>query len=69
MLTVLIKFAIERRCFIIKLKGLDQKKKYLCDYDGLVRSGALLMNAGINLYELPERDGYSTALHFTEVKD
>ena len=69
MLTVLIKFAIERRCFIIKLKGLDPKKKYLCDYDGLVRSGALLMNAGINLYELPERDGYSTALHFTEVKD
>lgn len=68
MLTVLFKFRTETRCLIVRLKGLDPEKKYLCDFDGTVRSGAMLMNAGINLYEMDDRDGCSTAIHFTEVK-
>lgn len=68
MLTLLIKFATERRNFVIKLKGLDADKKYVCDFDGKIRSGAMLMNAGINLHEVPEKDGYSLAMHFEEVK-
>ena len=68
MLTLLIKFATERRNFVIKLKGLDAGKNYVCDFDGRIRSGAMLMNAGINLHEVPEKDGYSLAIHFEEVK-
>ena len=68
MLTLLIKFATERRNFVIKLKGLDAGKNYICDFDGRIRSGAMLMNAGINLHEVPEKDGYSLAIHFEEVK-
>ncbi len=64
MLTVVIKFFMEARNFFIKLKGLDPDKYYKCLEDGEVYSGALLMNAGISLFDYPDRDGDSFALHF-----
>lgn len=68
MFTVVIKFFKEARNFFIKLKGLDPEKYYKCDADGEVYSGALLMNAGFSLYNYPDQDGKSFAIHFEEVK-
>ncbi len=68
MLTVVIKFHLEARNFFIKLKGLDPEKYYKCLENGETYSGALLMNAGISLFDYPDRDGDSYALHFDEVK-
>ncbi len=55
--------------FVLKLAGLDRNKLYMNEADGEVYSGALLMNAGINLTEKIRRDGESVQLHFTEVKN
>ena len=49
--------------FFLKLKGLDKNKFYKCEQTGEVYSGALLMNAGINLSNL-KYTGDSMALHF-----
>lgn len=68
MFTVVIKFFKEARNFFIKLKGLDPEKYYKCDADNEVYSGALLMNAGFSLYNYPDQDGKSFAIHFEEVK-
>ena len=68
MLTVVIKFWTEGGNFFVKLKGLDPEKYYKCDRDGEIYSGALLMNAGISLFDYPDWDGDSFALHFIEVK-
>ncbi len=68
MLTLVVKFARTERNFVIKLKGLDPAKKYVCDFDGKVRSGALLMNAGINFHDICTNDGSSAVMHFDEVK-
>ncbi|MBQ6898390.1 MAG: alpha-galactosidase [Clostridia bacterium] len=68
MLTVVIKFFMEARNFFIRLKGLDPDKYYKCLEDGEIYSGALLMNAGIAMYNYPDRDGESFALHFEAVK-
>lgn len=64
MLTVVIKFFMEARNFFIKLKGLAPDKYYKCLENGEVYSGALLMNAGISLFDYPDGDGDSFALHF-----
>lgn len=52
----------------IKLKGLDKNKLYKNEADGEVYSGALLMNAGLNITGKIWRDGESLTLHLTEVK-
>ena len=49
---------------IIKLKGLDPKKIYLDEATGKAYSGALLMNAGINLTYIANNDGNSEILFF-----
>ncbi|MBR3768399.1 MAG: alpha-galactosidase [Clostridia bacterium] len=68
MLTVVVKFFKEARNFFIKLKGLDPEKFYKCDHNGEVYSGALLMNAGLSMYHLPDGDGESYVIHLEEVK-
>ncbi len=68
MLTVVIKFFMEARNFFIRFKGLDPDKYYKCLEDGEIYSGALLMNAGISMFDYPDRDGESFALHFEAVK-
>ena len=54
--------------FIEKMKGLDPEKYYNIEGTDEVYSGALLMNAGINLTEYRQGDGNSFVLHFVEVK-
>lgn len=68
LLTILIKFSKQRRLFIIKPKGLDPEKKYRNSYDNSVRSGASLMNAGINLHDMKNEDGYSRVIYFEKVE-
>ncbi|MBE6783252.1 MAG: alpha-galactosidase [Ruminococcaceae bacterium] len=50
--------------FILKLRGLDKDKKYVCEETGKVYSGAFLMNAGINLTNKQSRDGESIKFYF-----
>ncbi len=52
----------------IKLKGLDAGKYYRLESTGEVYSGALLMNAGLNLSKMPRETGESYMLYFTEAK-
>ena len=68
LLTVLIKFKKERRNFFIRLKGLDPKKNYRLAETGEIFSGALLMNAGLSMWSLPNEDGYSKTFYFEEVR-
>ena len=53
--TVVTMRAPEIPFFILKFKGLDPDKHYLCDFDGRVYSGSNLMNAGLNLTRPTER--------------
>lgn len=53
--------------FIVRLAGLAPDKYYKCEECGEVFSGALLMNAGINLSEKGEGTYSSVKLHFVEV--
>ena len=53
--TVVTMRAPEIPFFILKFKGLDPEKHYLCDFDGRVYSGSNLMNAGLNLTRPTER--------------
>lgn len=53
--TVVTMRAPEVPFFILKFKGLDPNKHYLCDFDGRVYSGSNLMNAGLNLTRPTER--------------
>ena len=65
--TYLIKFKKERRNLFLKLKGLDPKKYYRLEETGEVYSGALLMNAGLSLFSMPNEDGYSKTFSFIAV--
>jgi alpha-galactosidase len=65
--TYLIKFKKERRGLFLRLKGLDPAKYYRWEETGEVFSGALLMNAGISLFCMPNEDGYSKTFYFKEV--
>ena len=51
---------------IIRFKGLDPDKYYREEASGEVYSGALLMNAGLNLSGKARGDGQSFTLHFVE---
>ncbi len=49
---------------IIRLKGLDPQKRYRCPQLNMTCSGALLMNAGIDMTELAAWDYQSVKLYF-----
>ncbi len=66
LVTYLIKFKKERRGLFLRLKGLDPAKYYRLEETGEVFSGALLMNAGISLFNMPNEDGYSKTFYFTQ---
>ena len=53
--------------FYVRLKGLDPDKYYYDDETCEVHSGALLMNAGLNLKNLPCSDGSSFVIHLKAV--
>lgn len=68
LLTVIIKNRPPHRFLNIRLKGLDENKLYVNEADGQVYSGALLMNAGVNLTELAELEcGTNFMVHFKEI--
>ena len=52
---------------IVKLRGLDPAKMYHCSELGITCSGALLMNAGINLTEIAPWEYQSAKLYFHSV--
>ena len=52
---------------MLKLKGLDPDKIYVDQESKKEYSGAYLMNAGLNLYDILDNDGDSYLLHLTEV--
>ena len=58
-------------CFkhYVRFKGLDPDKYYKLCSTGAVYSGALLMNAGLNVIGAAHNTGESTVLRFEEVKD
>ncbi len=64
MFTIVTKFHIPQPTFRLKMKGLAKDKYYKCEETGEIFSGALLMNAGIALYDFPDGDGESFVLHF-----
>ena len=68
LLTVVIKNRAPHDFLLIKMKGLDPEKMYRDTTDGEIYSGALLMNAGINLTEGTLSAGRSFVRYFTEVK-
>ena len=49
---------------IVRLRGLDPVKMYHCPQLGITCSGALLMNAGINMTEIASWEYQSVKLHF-----
>lgn len=68
LLTVVIKNRALHDFLLIKMKGLDSEKMYRDETDGEIYSGALLMNAGINLTNGTLSAGRSFIRYFTEVK-
>lgn len=68
LLTVVIKNRAPHDFLLIKMKGLDPEKMYRDETDGEIYSGALLMNAGINLTNGTLSAGRSFIRYFTEVK-
>lgn len=68
LLTVVIKNRAPHDFLLIKMKGLDPEKMYRDETDGEIYSGALLMNAGINLTDGTLSAGRSFVRYFTEVK-
>lgn len=68
LLTVVIKNRAPHDFLLIKMKGLDPEKMYRDETDGEIYSGALLMNAGINLTDGTLSAGRNFIRYFTEVK-
>ena len=58
----------ENRAYILKLKGLDPDKYYIDEDTDEVYSGALLMNAGINVTFLDNSDGTSFKKYFKAIE-
>ena len=54
--------------YIVRFKGLDPEKNYRLAETGEIYSGALLMNAGLNVSRYPRSTGDSFTLYFEEVK-
>ncbi len=53
--------------FVLKLAGLEKNRYYRNEESGEIYSGALLMNAGIDLTNVIRKDGESVLLHFISV--
>ena len=68
LLTVVIKNRAPHDFLLVKMKGLDPDKLYRDETDGEIYSGALLMNAGVNLTDGTLSAGRSFVRYFTEVK-
>lgn len=68
LLSVVIKNRAPHDFLLVKMKGLDPEKMYRDETDGEIYSGALLMNAGINLTDGTLSAGRSFIRYFTEVK-
>ena len=68
LLTVVIKNRAPHDFLLVKMKGLDPEKMYRDETDGEIYSGALLMNAGVNLTDGTLSEGRSFVRYFTEVK-
>ena len=67
LLTVITKTRTLHTFLNIRLKGLDENKMYVNEADGEIYSGALLMNAGINLSIGGDIDGGTNFMvHFKE---
>ena len=49
--------------WLVRLKGLDENRFYKDSLTGEVHSGALLMNAGLNLTRCPNGDGDSFTVY------
>jgi alpha-galactosidase len=54
---------------LVRMKGLDPNKKYHCPQLNITCSGALLMNAGIDMTELAAWDYQSAKLYFHTVDE
>ena len=54
---------------LVRMKGLDPNKKYHCPQLNITCSGALLMNAGIDMTELAAWDHQSAKLYFHTVDE
>ena len=68
LLTVVIKNKPPHDFLLVRMKGLDPDKLYRDDDNGEIYSGALLMNAGVNLTDRGLNAGMSFIKYFTEVK-
>lgn len=67
LLTVIIKNRTPHTFLNVRLKGLDENKLYVNEADGEIYSGALLMNAGVNLSVGGDFDGGTNFMvHFKE---
>ena len=67
LLTVIIKNRTPHTFLNVRLKGLDENKMYVNEADGEIYSGALLMNAGVNLSVGGDFDGGTNFMvHFKE---
>lgn len=67
LVTVVVMRNIFDARFVLKLRGLDPQKYYRVDDTDLVLSGALLMNAGLNLTGKPHDTNDSYKIHLTAV--
>ncbi len=68
LLTVIIKNRTPHTFLNVRLKGLDENKMYVNESNGEIYSGALLMNAGVNLSVGGDFDGGTNFMvHFKEV--
>ncbi|MBQ8944045.1 MAG: alpha-galactosidase, partial [Clostridia bacterium] len=65
LLTSVVMRRPETQAFFVRLKGLDPEKYYTDEETGEVYSGALLMNAGLNLTSTDCSDGSSFVKYFT----
>ena len=55
--------------FLLKIKGLDKNKTYIREDTGEKFSGAFLMNAGLNLTNMPDCEHDSYLIHLTAEKN
>lgn len=67
LLTSVIMRKPEEWTFFLRLRGLDPEAYYTEMQSGEVYSGALLMNAGLNLSNFGQKDGDSFKLYFKKV--
>ena len=67
MFTVVIMRQDLSRTLFLRLKGLDPNKYYKREDNGEIYSGALLMNAGLSLSNMPHWTGCGYSVYFEEI--